>query len=307
MAHEILARNSYETGEFAPMASAAQIDANSRNAQQSCWPKSDDGKDRVRRNSIKHGLTARTIVPDLLSECPGPLDQRAQEWISDLQPRNAIERGLVLQAAGLMDALEHGERIEKQMLIAWWRTQIRELGRRLLYVAGPEHVKVDKQPPWSDDPGQLVQQLEEFAEGCRWLLERWEEYRNLLDRELTWNEAVLIRFISTDDKIGILSHEGQGEGAGHCVPDEVAGSEKAQNKPIWNPGKARKPSKSSQKPPGRRGENKANPETNSRVKPEWPAADGGWPLPPKAASCCLRRVLPHSVARTSLVPRVAGR
>jgi len=99
-----------------------------------------------------------------------------------------------------MDAIERGERIEKQMLIAWGRTQIRELGRRLLYVAGPEDVKVDKQPPWSDDPTQLVQQLEESAEGCRWLLERWEEHRNLLDRGLTWNEAVLIRFIRLQGK-----------------------------------------------------------------------------------------------------------
>ena len=32
-------------------------------------------------------------------------------------------------------------------------------------------------------------------EGCRWLLERWAEYRILLDQRLEWNEPTLLRFI----------------------------------------------------------------------------------------------------------------
>ncbi len=35
---------------------------------------------------------------------------------------------------------------------------------------------------------------------------------------------------SRNDKIGILSHEEEGEGAGKCLADELAGSQKAQNK-----------------------------------------------------------------------------
>jgi len=145
-------------------------------------------------------MAALTIVPFSLQENPKRLEERTQEWVSDVQPQNAIERDPVRGAARLMDAIERGERIETQMLGAWRRTQIRELGRRLLYVAGPEEVKVDKQPLWADDPGLLVSQLEESAEGCRWLLERWEEYRNLLDHKSKWEEPVLIRFIRLQGK-----------------------------------------------------------------------------------------------------------
>jgi hypothetical protein len=40
---------------------------------------------------------------------------------------------------------------------------------QLLYIAGPEEVKVSRMPLWADDPGLLVSELEESAEGCRWL------------------------------------------------------------------------------------------------------------------------------------------
>src|SRR5208337_1757990 len=107
---------------------------------------------------------------------------------------------LVRKAARLSLAIDRGELIETQMLGAWRRTQIRELGRRLLYIAGPEEVKVSRMPHWADDPGLLVSQLEESAEGCRWLLERWAEYRNLLDRKSNWNTPVLLRFIRLQGK-----------------------------------------------------------------------------------------------------------
>jgi len=55
-------------------------------------------------------------------------------------------------------------------------------------------------PLWADDPGLLVSQLEESAEGCRWLLERWAEYRNLLDHKSKWEETELLRFIRLQGK-----------------------------------------------------------------------------------------------------------
>jgi len=182
------------------MATAAQIEANRRNAQRSTWPKTDEGKSSARCNALRHGMAALTIVPASPQENPKRLEELTQEWDSDVQPQNAIERNLVRQGARLSLAIERGERIETQMLGAWQRTQIRELGRRLLYIAGPEEVKVSRMPHWADDPGLLVSELEESAEGCRWLLERWEEYRNLLDRKSIWNTPVLLRFIRLQGK-----------------------------------------------------------------------------------------------------------
>ena len=91
-------------------------------------------------------------------------------------------------------------RLRTRKLSARRRKQVHDLGRRLLYVAGPEDVKVDKQPLWADDPRLLVAELEASAEGCRWLLERWAEYRNLLDHRSKWEEGVLLRCIRLQGK-----------------------------------------------------------------------------------------------------------
>ena len=197
------------------MATAAQIEANRRNSQRSTGPKTDGGKARARRNALKHGMAALTIMPSLPQEDPQQLEERTDRYTNDLQPRNAVEYDLAAQAARLSLAIERAERIETAHLAgrvrkaARERTQkvsrrrleeVRELGRRLLYIAGPEEVKVARMPLWADDPGLLVSKLEATAEGCRWLLERWAEYRNLLDRKSNWEEAVLLRFIRLQGK-----------------------------------------------------------------------------------------------------------
>ena len=78
--------------------------------------------------------------------------------------------------------------------------QVRELGRRLIYIVGPEEEHANKHAPWSDNPGLFVSKLEETADGCLWLLDRWEEFRNLLDRKVKWEEAILVRFIRLQGK-----------------------------------------------------------------------------------------------------------
>ena len=122
---------------------------------------------------------------------------------------------LVYQAARLSLAIERGERIETAHLTGRVRAAVRErtqqvnpqrleevheLGRRLLYIAGPEEVKVNRMPLWADDPAVLVSKLEASAEGCRWLVQRWAEYRNLLDHKSHWEEAVLLRFVRLQGK-----------------------------------------------------------------------------------------------------------
>jgi hypothetical protein len=182
------------------MASEAQIAANRRNATRSTGPKTDSGRLRVRENALKHGLAAVTIVPFSLQGDPGQLAERTADWEHDVQPRTVVERNLVREAARLTLEIERGELIETQMIGAWQSSHIRELGRRLLYIAGPEEVKVARRPLWADDPGQLVSQLEASAEGCRWLMERWQEYRNLLDRKTKWEIPEMLRFIRLQGK-----------------------------------------------------------------------------------------------------------
>src|SRR5271165_5688997 len=197
------------------MASAAQIEANLRNATRSTGPKTATGKSRARGNALKHGLRAVTLMPGLTHEDPDQLREKSLRLINDLQPSNEAELDQVCQAARLTLAIERADRFEMAHMnqrireAARERVQevnprlleeIQELGRRLLYIAAAEEVKFPRQPPWSDDPRLLVAKLEASAEGCRWLLARWAEFRILLDRGARWDTPALLRFIRLQGK-----------------------------------------------------------------------------------------------------------
>ena len=93
------------------VATAAQIEANRRNAQKSTGPKTERGKARVRRNAITHGMTARTIMPVLPQEDPKELEDRTQQAITAMKPRNPLELDLVCRAVRLAGELDRAERV----------------------------------------------------------------------------------------------------------------------------------------------------------------------------------------------------
>ena len=201
------------------MATAAQIEANRRNAQKSTGPKTDEGKARVRRNAFKHGMTARTIMPVLPQEDPKELEDRIQQAIAAMQPRNPLELDLLCRAVRLSGELDRAERVGMAHLAHRVRMatrsgtdtvsaeelkKVHDLGSKLFFQAaiGPGY----SDSTADDYPAVIVRRLEESAEGCGWLLARWAEILNLLDREAAWGDPEIVRFVGLLGKRGIEAH-----------------------------------------------------------------------------------------------------
>jgi hypothetical protein len=81
------------------MASQAKIEANRRNAQKSTGPKTAEGKDKVRLNALKHGLTAATVV--LPHEDAEAYQERKEAWTRELNPPGELGRYLAERAVRL--------------------------------------------------------------------------------------------------------------------------------------------------------------------------------------------------------------
>ena len=96
------------------MTSFRQIEANRRNALSSTGPKTENGKRRSRRNAIRHGLTAETVVVAL----EDIQDYQAFEAsvIADYDARTAVERELVLRLASLLWRIRRATAIETDLL-----------------------------------------------------------------------------------------------------------------------------------------------------------------------------------------------
>src|SRR5262249_5219691 len=82
------------------MTSYRQIEANRRNALKSTGPRTDTGKEASRRNAVRHGLTAETVISTL----EDAEDYQAFEAAitADYDAQSAVERELVLRLASIL-------------------------------------------------------------------------------------------------------------------------------------------------------------------------------------------------------------
>jgi hypothetical protein len=80
----------------------------------STGPKTEAGKRRSRRNAVRHGLTAETVIVALENF----EDDQAFEAtiIADYDARTAVERELVLGIASLLWRVRHASAIETDLL-----------------------------------------------------------------------------------------------------------------------------------------------------------------------------------------------
>jgi hypothetical protein len=115
------------------MTSSRQFEANRRNATRSTGPITEAGKDRSRRNAIRHGLCAETVVGTL----EDVEDYKGFEAaiIADYDAETALERELVLRLASLLWRIRRATSIETELFrIQAEILQERRLDRPLTYL-----------------------------------------------------------------------------------------------------------------------------------------------------------------------------
>ena len=96
------------------MTTDKQIAANRQNAKNSTGPRTEHGKRRSRRNAVRHGLTAETVI-DVLED---PADYEALEAAinADYRPRTNFELELVARLVSLLWRLRRAVAIESGLL-----------------------------------------------------------------------------------------------------------------------------------------------------------------------------------------------
>ena len=79
------------------MATDAQIQANRENAKKSTGPRTPEGKARVSKNALKHGLLAQdSVIP---GEDPAEFDRHLTTYQDTYFPRNCVEKEIVRQGS----------------------------------------------------------------------------------------------------------------------------------------------------------------------------------------------------------------
>ncbi len=91
-----------------------QIGANRRNAEKSTGPRTEAGKRRSRRNALRHGLCAETVV-EILEDIE---DYKAFEIAiaSEYDAQSVVERELILRLASLLWRIRRATGIETALL-----------------------------------------------------------------------------------------------------------------------------------------------------------------------------------------------
>src|ERR1700683_3849178 len=79
------------------MATDKQTEANRHNAQKSTGPKTPEGRDAVRLNGLKHGLTAQTLI--LPGESEADFQDLFDSYEAEHEPATPTENALVTQLA----------------------------------------------------------------------------------------------------------------------------------------------------------------------------------------------------------------
>ena len=154
--------------------SEARIAANRANSIKSCGPRTTGGKERSRRNGLKHGLTGVGVV--LPEGDVDEVERRTEALHADLDPQSPLGEILVRQMATLSVRMERGARQETAALATRIRHAAEEFDEARLDEAERLFEGI------ADDPRGHLRKLRKSPEGVDRLVLAWGELRADLTR-----------------------------------------------------------------------------------------------------------------------------
>jgi hypothetical protein len=161
-----------------PESSQRRIDANRRNARLSTGPRTAEGKEKSRRNSLIHGLAGNgVVVPEAEAQAAR---ERAEQWISSLRPMNAFEMGLV-ETVAIESVRIDRCRIEERLVRD---VRARRAGACWIDERKAEVAKVGRS--LGSRPEEIAAELSGTAAGCDWLTARWRMLGKALEKRGDW-------------------------------------------------------------------------------------------------------------------------
>ena len=169
------------------MTSYRQIEANRRNALRSTGPKTEAGKQISRCNSVRHGLTAETVIGTL----EDAEDYKAFEAaiIADYDAQSAVERELVLRLTSLLWRLRRATTMETGLFEIYanhFRTdrQAPTLLTHTQILSSPQPVEVNSGMRSGYPPAEFARCFLRLANLPNFALDRLSRYEATLWRQV---------------------------------------------------------------------------------------------------------------------------
>src|ERR1051326_7456602 len=161
------------------MSSDKRIAANRENAQRSTGPKTTEGKQKSRQNSLKHGLTGEGhVLPDDLA---ADVAAKEEEFAACAQPESAIERMLIRRMAVA------GVRMERVELAESARRTARRQRAAKAFAKKIQDSCDDAVALFKRDPVAAMKQLQSTTAGCRWIARQWAALEQKITTPDSWD------------------------------------------------------------------------------------------------------------------------
>ena len=153
---------------------------NRKNAARSTGPITPDGKNQSRRNALKHGLRAETLL--LPTENLDAIQDRFDDWTDHYGPDSPGERFLIDRAVYLGILLERCAVYQTALVAQQIRHALLDFEFRAQTAIEPLKVLLQ-----GDDPSAAADHLRQTAAGCRWLIRGFEAMARIIRDGQFWD------------------------------------------------------------------------------------------------------------------------